>query len=90
MRLLIAIPVFNERQFVQRVLERVMSFHPGVLLIWAVYTVAVGFLSPDVDNFAHIGGFCGGALVGALLPARAGLFQQHQRFAVTLREPSNG
>lgn len=41
-----------------------------VLLIWAVYTVIVGFVTPQVDNFAHIGGFIGGAIVGAVLPAR--------------------
>jgi rhomboid protease GluP len=39
-----------------------------VLLIWSAYTVATGFLSPEIDNFAHIGGFIGGALLGALLP----------------------
>jgi dolichol-phosphate mannosyltransferase len=32
-RVLIAIPVFNERKYVQRVLERVKSFHDDILLI---------------------------------------------------------
>lgn len=41
-----------------------------VLLVWAIYTVIVGFATPQVDNFAHIGGFIGGAIVGAILPAR--------------------
>ena len=33
-----------------------------VLAIWAAYQIAVGFLTPFVDNFAHIGGLIGGAL----------------------------
>lgn len=32
-----------------------------VLLVWAAYQVATGFLTPFIDNFAHIGGFVGGA-----------------------------
>jgi rhomboid protease GluP len=38
-----------------------------VLLVWAAYTVAMGFLTPGIDNFAHIGGLLGGVLVGAAL-----------------------
>lgn len=38
-----------------------------VLLVWAVYTVVTGFFSPWIDNFAHIGGFVGGAATGAVL-----------------------
>jgi len=41
-----------------------------VLLIWAVWTVAIGFLMPGIDNWAHIGGFVGGAMVGAVLPMK--------------------
>ncbi len=41
-----------------------------VLLIWAAWTVGIGFLSPDIDNWAHIGGFAGGAIAGLLLPPR--------------------
>lgn len=41
-----------------------------VLLVWVVYSVGLGFLSPGIDNFAHIGGFTGGAIMGALLPRR--------------------
>ena len=33
MRLLIAIPVFNERKYVQAVLDRVKRFHPEILVI---------------------------------------------------------
>jgi rhomboid protease GluP len=41
-----------------------------VLLVWAVYSVGLGFLTPGIDNYAHIGGFTGGAVMGALLPRR--------------------
>jgi rhomboid protease GluP len=41
-----------------------------VLLVWAVWTVATGFLSPEIDNFCHIGGFVGGVLAAAVLPRR--------------------
>ena len=41
-----------------------------VLLVWAVWTVATGFLQPEIDNFCHIGGFVGGALAAAILPRR--------------------
>jgi len=33
LRLLVAIPVFNERKYVERVLAKVLSIHPDVLLI---------------------------------------------------------
>jgi rhomboid protease GluP len=33
-----------------------------VLALWAGYQVVTGFLSPYIDNFAHIGGLAGGAL----------------------------
>ena len=42
-----------------------------VLLAWAIYSVGSGFLSPGIDNYAHIGGFTGGAVLGALLPRRS-------------------
>lgn len=41
-----------------------------VLLVWAIYSVVTGFLTPGIDNFAHIGGFTGGTVMGALLPRR--------------------
>lgn len=34
-----------------------------VLLIWAGYSIITGFATPQIDNFAHIGGFPGGGLV---------------------------
>ena len=41
-----------------------------VLLAWAVWQVSIGFLSPEIDNFAHIGGFCAGATIALLLHPR--------------------
>jgi rhomboid protease GluP len=38
--------------------------------VWALYTIAPGFLQPEIDNSCHIGGFIGGALAGAVLPRR--------------------
>lgn len=35
-----------------------------VLVIWGCYQIATGFLTPFIDNFAHIGGIIGGALAG--------------------------
>ena len=34
-----------------------------VLIVWALYTIASGLVTPYVDNGAHIGGFIGGALI---------------------------
>ncbi len=34
-----------------------------VLGVWAIYSIASGFLTPYIDNFAHIGGFIGGSIV---------------------------
>lgn len=39
-----------------------------VLLVWAGYSIVTGFMSPMIDNWAHIGGLIGGAL--ATLPLR--------------------
>jgi len=41
-----------------------------VLIVWALYTLAIGHLNPTVDNLAHLGGLLGGAaLVFVLRPA---------------------
>lgn len=39
-----------------------------VLLAWAGYQIATGFLDPYIDNFAHIGGLAVGLAAGAMLP----------------------
>lgn len=49
----------------------------GVLLIWAGWTILTGFLSPEISNFSHLGGFLGGAAIAWFIPTRI----------VELREP---
>lgn len=41
-----------------------------VVLIWSLYTIGVGFFSPEIDNWCHIGGFLAGAITGWFLPMR--------------------
>ncbi len=38
-----------------------------VLAIWAIYTLAQGFLSPFTDNLAHAGGLLGGCVLALLV-----------------------
>ena len=38
-----------------------------VLIVWAVFTIIQGTLTPFIDNGAHIGGFIGGALIARTL-----------------------
>ena len=38
-----------------------------VLLVWALYSIAGGLLTPFIDNGAHIGGALGGALIARRL-----------------------
>jgi rhomboid protease GluP len=38
-----------------------------VLLIWAIYTIVGGLMTPFIDNGAHIGGALGGALIARRL-----------------------
>lgn len=40
------------------------------LALWALLTIAGGFLSVAIDNVAHIAGFVAGLLIGALLRRR--------------------
>jgi rhomboid protease GluP len=39
----------------------------AVLIVWALFTIAEGFVSPFVDNGAHLGGFLGGVLIARRL-----------------------
>ncbi len=41
-----------------------------VLVAWAAWQLLTGFLSPFIDNFAHLGGMTGGALAALLLTPR--------------------
>ena len=47
-----------------------------VVGLWAAYQMALGFADPLVANFAHIGGFVTGALLGLLIPPHAALRPQ--------------
>ena len=38
------------------------------VLIFAAITLASGYLIPNIDNWGHIGGLVGGAVLGALIP----------------------
>lgn len=42
----------------------------GVLAAWALYILAVGLITPYVDNAAHVGGLACGLLLGSRLPSR--------------------
>jgi rhomboid protease GluP len=39
----------------------------GVLAAWGAYQVFLGFMTPGIDNLAHLGGLAGGALLGLVL-----------------------
>ncbi len=39
-----------------------------VLVIWALYQLGSGFLTPLIDNFAHLGGLMAGAFMGWTFP----------------------
>jgi rhomboid protease GluP len=41
-----------------------------VLAIWAGWQLLTGFVSPFIDNFAHLGGLAGGAVAALLLTPR--------------------
>jgi len=41
-----------------------------VLAAWAIFQVAIGFATPFVDNYAHLGGLAGGALAASMLRPR--------------------
>ena len=58
-----------------------------VLIVWAAWSIATGFLSPEIDNFAHIGGFVGGAVVAAIVPRRDRP-ELTEPFAVVMKRPA--
>jgi rhomboid protease GluP len=41
-----------------------------VLLVWAAWTIFTGFLSPEISNFSHLGGFLAGAGMAFFIPTR--------------------
>ena len=38
-----------------------------VVGFWAIYQIVLGFTDPNIDNMAHLGGFCTGMIVGWFL-----------------------
>src|SRR4029077_6334382 len=40
------------------------------LLYWLAYIVVLGILMPGIDNYAHIGGFAAGFLLGKVMADR--------------------
>jgi len=42
----------------------------GIVGLWALWQIALGFTTPWIANFAHIGGFAGGCLLGLIVPPR--------------------
>lgn len=38
-----------------------------VILLWGLYSLATGFITPFIDNFAHLGGLLGGTLAALFL-----------------------
>jgi rhomboid protease GluP len=41
-----------------------------VLLVWASFTLLLGFMTPYVDNGAHLGGLLAGIVAGLFVPSR--------------------
>jgi len=49
----------------------------SALLGWGIFQLAMGLLTPYVDNWAHLGGLAAGVIFGLTLPA--GLFEKEER-----------
>jgi rhomboid protease GluP len=45
----------------------------AVVGLWALWQMALGFTSPLIANFAHIGGFVAGGMLGLVVPPRLDL-----------------
>ena len=55
-------------------LRRTVQIRDGrvavVVGLWALWQIVLGFTSPLIANFAHIGGFIAGGLLGLMVPSR--------------------
>jgi membrane associated rhomboid family serine protease len=40
------------------------------VLVWALWQIAQGFTSSWIANYAHVGGFVAGGLLGLIVPPR--------------------
>ena len=54
----------------------VRALRQGVI-ISVILTAAIGFIIPNVNNYAHLGGFCTGALIGLVMPPVAAVGGRH-------------
>ena len=45
----------------------------AVVLLWACYQLILGFTDPSIANFAHLGGFVAGFVLGLVVPSRTWL-----------------
>jgi rhomboid protease GluP len=60
-----------------------------VIAVWAAWQLALGFVSPFVANFAHLGGFAAGGLLGLCVPPRAA-FRTPREAISDARDPLAG
>ena len=57
--------LFRRHQTLLHLRDRRIGF---VIGFWVVYQILCGMFSPQIDNLAHVGGFCTGLLFGILTP----------------------
>jgi rhomboid protease GluP len=56
----------------------------GQLINWLIYIAVMGLLMPGIDNFAHLGGFASGFLLGRVMADRQPADAAERRVAYTL------
>ena len=61
-----------------------MQMIRGQLIRWLVYIAILGFLFPGIDNFAHLGGFASGFVLGKIMTDRAPASPEEQKRAQIL------
>ena len=54
------------------------------LIYWLIYIGVLGIIMPGVDNFAHIGGFASGFLIGKIMADRQPADVSERRRAIAL------
>ena len=54
------------------------------LLYWLAYIAVLGILMPGIDNYAHIGGFASGFLLGKIMVDRqpADMIERRRAYAL--------
>jgi rhomboid protease GluP len=62
--IVVALTIHKDRFYVRD--KRIAT----VIVVWAIYTLGVGLLTPYVDNGAHLGGLIAGMMGGRLTPTR--------------------